>query len=68
MKKLLILLFLSLGFIGSACTESEVDKNIKKLMESLREDLGENIEFKKSNFKDKKQEFKSAFNDFYTCR
>jgi hypothetical protein len=31
MKKLLILLFLSLGFIGSACTESEVDKNIKKL-------------------------------------
>ena len=33
MKKLLILLFLSLGFIGSA-SGGEVDKNIKKLIKT----------------------------------
>lgn len=27
--------------------------------------FSQNVEFKKGNFKDKKQEFKSAFNDFY---
>ena len=27
--------------------------------------FSQNVEFKKGNFKDKKQEFKSAFDDFY---